>query len=135
MLSFFFPRYSRAKSYQQNSLKNSSEFWPNSQISENSSDFFLNVLLSKFLGKNAQNFAQLTAPKLSDFLSENWPYQHTVRKVFRIWILQLSLKNLKNFSAASWTKFRGFFIGYFGISTFQKSENSAQILIIFFREF
>ena len=42
----------QAWSYQQNS----SEFGPNSQISEN-------MLLSKYLRKNLQNFVQLAAPK------------------------------------------------------------------------
>ena len=47
--------------------KKSSEFLLYSQISENFSIFSENVLLSKFLGKNHQNFFQLAAPKLSDF--------------------------------------------------------------------
>ena len=32
------------------------------------------------MGKNPQNFSQLAAPKLFDFLIENWPYQQTLRK-------------------------------------------------------
>ena len=44
-------------------------------------------------------------------------------------IPQISLKNLTNFDAASWTKFREFLIGYFNfdLSTFQKSENTVHI--------
>ena len=59
----------------QNYLKNSSEFGPNSHISEKFLRFFENVFLSKFLGKNPQNFVQLAAPKIcqnffKDFLEK-----------------------------------------------------------------
>ena len=76
--------------------------------------------------KNSQNFCQKIGP--IDKLSE---------KLLKIWILQFFLKNLTNFvtnySAASWKKFRRFFIGYFDLSTFQKSENLIQILRNFLR--
>ena len=51
----------------------------------------------KILWKKSSEFFQLAAPKFSDFLSENWPYQQILRKILRIWILPISHKNLTNF--------------------------------------
>ena len=39
---------------------------------------------------------------------------------------------LTNFGAASWTKFSGFYEGYFELNTFQKSEDLVQFLWNFF---
>ena len=118
----------RAYSYQQNSLKNSSEFWPNSQISEKNSSDFLKCVLIKTSWKILRFFCQKIGPinKFSE-------------KVHRIRILQFSLKNmtncLTNVGAASWTKFRGFFVRYFDMSTSQKSDNLVQMLRNVFENF
>ena len=59
--------------------------------------FFENVFVSKFLGKNPQNFVQLAAPKFSDFCQKIGPINKISEKILRIWIVQFSLKNLKIF--------------------------------------
>ena len=97
--------------------------------------FFENVFLSKFL-----RIFQASCTKIFRFFCQKiGPINKFSEKILRIWIFQFSRNNLTNFltnfGAASWTKFRVSFIGYFDMSTFQKSKNLVEILRIFFDNF
>ena len=67
----------KARSYQQNPMKISSEFLPNSQIAEN-------VFLSKFLGKNPLNFVHVAAPKIVRYFFSNLSGKIRGFKILRI---------------------------------------------------
>ena len=100
--------------------------------------FFENVFVSKIPWKKSPEFCPVSCTKILKFLSEIGPINKISEKILRIWIVQFSLKNL-NFFWQTLVLLAGknldFFIGYFDMSFFQKSENIVQILRNFWGNF
>ena len=87
-------------------------------FSENSSESFQKVFLSKFLGKNPRNFVQLAAPKFSDFcvrkltlltncqiMSSEFEFSNFPWKIWQIFwqiLVQLAEQNSQVFYRVFW---------------------------------